>query len=251
MGDQAAAVTDPKAAGSATASGTEDITKLKETVTTLQQTNNQILSAIKEMQKVATKPAPKAQPTPEKKTNLKDVWFDDQEAAAAIIEERAERRIQQRMEQAQKQQNQTNNVMRTLYKDFPELQDMDHPLTQKAIELFEKMSDEEKQSPLAYKVAVRDAAEELEIKPKAKRKEKVDDDDSFSLGGGNTRSAPEGTRQSGGKRPARLDPRTVEFARQMGLDMDDPKVVESLTETAQRNDWLTYRAPRRPTPRKG
>lgn len=215
----------------------EDITKLKGTVDTLQQTNSQILAAIKEMQKIATTVPKKVEQKVENKS-LKDVWFDDQDAAAQIIEDRAEKKFEAKLRASQEQIAKTQNVIRGLYKDFPELQDTDHPLTVKAIELFEKMTDEEKQSPLAYKIAVKDAADELEIKPKAKRKAASDEDDSYSLGGGNSRYSDGGSNRDK-KKSNKLDPRTVEFGKLMGLKMDDPKVVENLQKHAGRG-WNRY-----------
>lgn len=145
----------------------------------LENTNAQLqalLAAINTPKVVAT---PVAEPA--KKVSV----FEDEDAYAARIkaETVAEIRREQAAQQtAQQKQAQTINA---LISEFPELSNMNDPLTKRAVEIFEALSPDEKASPVAYKAAVKEAALDLDIKPKSKRKAESKADDSFALGGSN------------------------------------------------------------------
>jgi hypothetical protein len=196
----------------------------------LEQTNKQILAALQALS-TPPKQTKKEEPKKEEKA-LKDLWYEDEEAAARLIEDRAYRRFEKKLDTIQETQTKTTTVMKDLYKSYPELSDSDHPLTTKAIEIFEKFTPEEKNNPIAYKLAVKEAAEELDFKPKSKRKP-TDDDDSFTTSGGG-----QGQRQQSSK-SKKLDAKTLDFAEKMGLDVKDEKVVERI-KSRVRSSWNRY-----------
>jgi membrane-bound lytic murein transglycosylase len=116
-----------------------------------------------------------------------------------------------------------------LYNDFPELSDKEHPLTKKAVELWESLPKEERASNVSYKAAVLEAATTLGVLPKSKRDRNSVDD---YQGGGS-----EGGSGKRDKEPE-ID---LEFARKMGLNVDDPKVVERIKGRAKtRSAWGKY-----------
>lgn len=153
--------------------------------------------------------------------SLNDLWYEDPQKAVEMIQIQTEQRVMERVEASQARQNKQNVVIGNLMSEYPELSDANHELTKKVSELYELLPAEEKNSPLAYKIAARDAAAELGILPKSKRKEDTTTD-SFTV-----------SSSSGSTRPAKsasdeVDQRTTGFAEHMGLDTSDPKVMESL-----------------------
>jgi hypothetical protein len=221
------------------AASADDVKNLKaefdRKLTNLDATNKQLVASL---QALAKQVAPPVKKEPEAKTKkLQDVWYDDPETSKKMIVEETLSILQSQQQKGQEAAQKTQKIMQALQKDFPELKDIDDPLSQKAIEIFEKYSEEEKQNPIAYKLAVKEAAEEIGVKPKSKRTSS-DDDDAFSL---SQSTAKGGREHEPGKRRGKLDPRTMEFAKLMGVDVENEKVVESL-KTRQREvrDWMKY-----------
>lgn len=212
--------------------GGEDIKNLKaefdRKIGNIEKTNQALLNQLQVLNQ------PKKEPAKEAKTPFKDLWYDDPDAAATLIAKKAKDDTLSEIRAENLIQQRKGNVIQQLYREYPELQDFDNPLTTKAVEIFEKLTDEEKSNPIAYRLAVKEAAEELDIKPKAKRKAK-EEDDSFSLSG-TADKAP----RTRGKREGGLDPRTVKFAKLVGLDTDNEKVIESLKNRSERKSWMTW-----------
>lgn len=191
----------------------------------LEATNAQLIAAIQSMA------APKKEVAPAKK--IEDVWFDKPTEAAETIVKQAEERIMKTIDSRSAQLHRQNQTLSQLVSDFPELSDNNHELTKSAVAIYSAMSEEDKTSPLAYKAAVREAASELGIMPKAKRR-----DEDFSVSGSGSSSARSErtqTRTKGG-----LDPATEEFARLVGVNVDDPKVKDRIKARHGRrsyNNW--------------
>lgn len=171
---------------------------------------------------------------------MKDIWFEDPDLATKMIQDSTMRRFDERLAAANEAQVKTNSTLQSLYKEYPELSDMENPLTKKSVEVFEKMTAEEKANPVAYRAAVREAADELDIRPKSKRKQS-DDGDNFSLSSSSARGGRDENSGGGASRNKRLDPRTVEFAKLLGLDMDDQKTVDRV-KARIRDSWSTYKS---------
>lgn len=170
----------------------------------------------------------------DKEDDIASLWYDNPAKAANLIEERAMHKIESKMAAANASQQKTSQVLNQLVYDYPELQSDSHDLTKKATALYMSMSEEEKRSPLAYKLAVKDAAAELNIVPRAKRNE--DSEESFSMSSSNgTSSKPTKSSKKSG-----LAPETVKFAQLMGLNTEDPAVLKRI-ESRQRDNWNRYR----------
>lgn len=161
---------------------------------------------------------------------ITDVWLDNPEAAADLVATQAEARVMSRLEAA----NRESQTIAGLVSDFPELSDSSHELTKRALEVYGSMSKEDKKSPVAYRAAVREAAQDLGIKPKSKREQYEEDVSIRGNGGTRARQEQRSTRRD------EIDPDTAEFARLVGLDLDDPKVKERIkTKHGRRtyNKW--------------
>jgi hypothetical protein len=136
------------------------------------------------------------------------------------------------------QQTQQNALLSQMVNEYPELSDASSELTTKAVDIYKKMSAQERSNPMAYKTAVRDAAAEVGLLPKAKRKQTAGaDNDQFTFGSGQG-GAGEGQRRGG--KPKDLDPNTVAVAELFGIKTEDPKVLERLKGRAQRKNWNKY-----------
>lgn len=175
-------------------------------------------------------------PPPNPKKKFGERIYEDPDGAAADLGDEIENRIVSKLQKAGEANAKEQQIVATLRSDYPELWDVNSDLAQKAIEMFQKLPADER-IPAMYRVCVKDAADELSILPAKKRPKGHDD---FTLGQGRG-GAGEG--QGAGK-AGQLDERTIAFAKAVGMDTDDPKVIESL-KSRQRNsgEWLQYRAP--------
>jgi len=174
--------------------------------------------------------APKPAPAPaQKEPDLESLWYDKPTEAAAIIA----KQIKNEIRQEQQSQNRQTATIAQLVADFPELNNAEHDLTKAAVAKYQSMSDEERANPASYRAAVMEAALELDLKPKSKRKAAEDSEEGFALGssGGGSGSSRRSRDQ--------LDPGTLDFARIMGLNVDDPKVKERL-KTHAKKTWSRY-----------
>lgn len=179
-------------------------------VNKLAETNAALLKQIESLRSPQPNAVPKEKP-------LEDLLYDNPAEAVRQIEERAEKRVLSKIEQRDQAKAKQTQAINELYSEFPEFSDQDHDLTKKALEIYGKMDDAEKADPKALKLAGYQAAVDLGVKPRSKRT----DDDSFSFGSG-------GTKPGRGKKSDKLDPAVEEFARLMGLNVDDQKVQERL-----------------------
>lgn len=194
---------------------------VEEKMSRLEQTNAALLQQLQGLV------APKQEPTAPSKT-INDVWLDNPEAAADMVASAAEARVMSRLTA----QAQESNTIAQLASEFPELTDNNSALTKRAIEVYGSFSKEDKKSPVAYKAAVREAAMELGIVSSSKR-EQYEDDVSVK-GSGSNKARQE---QGGKRRTAEIDADTAEFARLVGVNIDDPKVKERIKSRHSRRTY--------------
>lgn len=156
----------------------------------------------------------------------------DPEAYEQYITEK----VSSRMDQSINQNNQRQAQLAALVQNYPELQDANADLTKKAVEVYNRLSPEEKMSPNAYKFAVQDAAAELGVVAVSKRKQSESSDDDFT---GNSdsyqgnRSKPSSKQNKSDK----IDEATLALAELMGRPIKDPKYLESLKKYTGRKNW--------------
>lgn len=158
------------------------------------------------------KPAPQA--APKENADLAELIYRDPEKYAQVVTERAKNQITKELEEKSTRQAAQTQVINSLYKDYPELGDDAHELTQLAIKKFNESSKGDN-SPSAYKAAVYEAALELGVKPKSKRP--TDSDEDFSVGGGGQRS------QRGSRKKDELSEEVREAAAIFGVDPERVK----------------------------
>lgn len=197
---------------------TRKLSNTEAQITELKKANEAMLAQLKKL--TTPPPAPKTE-----SEDVEDILYRDPKRYTEIVERRAEERVMSKLRAEQAVQQKQSTVLSSLINEFPELSNNDHELTKKAIELYNNLPDDDKTSPMAYRLAVKEAAMELGVKPRSKRAE----DDSYSFGGSSG-----GT--SSRKKKETLDSSTLDFAKIMGLDTSDPKVKERLAARAAR-DW--------------
>lgn len=134
-------------------------------------------------------------------------------------------------------------ALNQLAQEFPELNDDSSDMYKKAVEIYQTLPKEFKDKAAGYKLAVHEAASQVGVLPQSKRanqevaamagsKKSEDQLDEFIGSSGSTaggKSAP--------KKSEKLDEKIVTTARLMGLDINDPKVVERLQQRTQRKRW--------------
>lgn len=178
-----------------------------------------------QLQRITT-PQPKREVAED---NLEDILYRDPKKYTEIVQQQAEDRIMGKLRAEQAAQQRQSSTLSKLVDEYPELSHNDHELTKKAVEFYNQLSDDDKVSPTAYRLAVKEAAMELGIKPRSKRSE----EDSYSFGGSSGGSTTRKKRET-------LDSATTDFAKIMGLNVDDPKVKERILERSKR-DWKRYK----------
>lgn len=177
---------------------------------------------------------PKPQATQVSNEDLKDLVWTDPAAYAQKLEEQVEKRVnailgKRENEYIAQQAHQT--ALAKMYTEFPELGIKDSPLTTRAVEIFQGFSKEDQADPKSYKLAIQEAAMELEIKPKSKRKSSNNDDFVMSGEGGS------GNRSTSSD--SKLPKKILDIAEAFGLDTSNEKVKARLTKNTKRN-WLKY-----------
>jgi hypothetical protein len=180
----------------------------------LAETNKQLLNQLNNMAKTLVPPKKPETPQAAKKVSV----YEDEEAYARSIKEETKAELREEIQRANQLSSKQQTTIASLVKDFPELNDGESDLAKKAIEIFNAMPEDERNSPVAYKAAVKEAALDLDIKPKSKRKPVDSDDEAFTLSSSSRRDNP----RDGGQK--KVDRRTALFAEALGVDV---KKVES------------------------
>ena len=197
-------------------------------ISELARANELLMSQLKQTQ---AKPEPQVDDD-----KFDDIWFKNPKEAARLIEERTYTRAKKEVESTLERERRQNQVLGSLVADYPELNNNEHDLTRRAVEVFNTFSADERSNPAYYKQAVLQAASEMGIRPKAKRP-KQDDADDFVMG---SRSSVQSRRKASGE----LDEATLEFARALGMDTDNPDYIARLKKTANDdapNQWMSMK----------
>ncbi len=199
----------------------------------LKQSNDALMAQLKDIGQRVAQPEPK--PISVDNT-ADDLYYTNPEAWAKQVKDDAAKQandiVETKIQAQQAKQLEQQTMINELLSSYPELGSNDHKMTQRALEIFGTMPEKERQSTLGYKLAVQQAASEQGIKPKAMRtKEEVED--SYSLKGDSGMKPPQG------KPKGKIDSKGLAFAHFLGIDVDDPEVLEKLEDCARPN-WLKY-----------
>lgn len=166
---------------------------------------------------------------------LKDLVFDDPEAYARMVEEQAVRRASDHVEKKIQLSQATTNVVAEIQSKYSEFSEPNSQAAQMALQRASRQPDYLRGTPEGARLAMMEVVAEMGLVPVSKRSAANQRDD-FALGG---QSTPRSQRRSD---PAKeVDPATLAFAQELGIDISDPKRIEGLKQASQRKEWNRYR----------
>lgn len=206
---------------------------VESTIAQLAETNKALAAQLANLNKPPA-PAPNTKSYGQK-------FYENEDATLNEIEQNATKRAVEIVSKLTQTESQRQSIIGQMVNEYPELVDPSTDLRKKAVEIFNTLSEDERSDPRSYKIAVRDAAAELGMLPKSKRKAdpvENDDDDSFTL---NNASPSPSKRARDKNKNDKLSEETLLFAELLGRPIDDEKYVERLKKANQRGNWNKYR----------
>jgi hypothetical protein len=163
----------------------------------------------------------------EKEEPLEDLIYSNPKKVIEALRKEATQAAQGIVNESAQKAQAVNNLVY----DYPELQNKDSDLFKAALKVYESMSAEDQNNPMAMKLAVKEAAVDVGIKPRHKR----DTQDDFQMSGGG-----QGTSNNRRRQDPDVTDTTIILAQKMGLDTSNPKVLESLKSRSARKNWNRY-----------
>ncbi len=163
----------------------------------------------------------------EKEEPLEDLIYSNPKKVIETLRKEATQAAQGIVNESAQKAQAVNNLVY----DYPELQNKDSDLFKAALKVYESMSAEDQNNPMAMKLAVKEAAVDVGIKPRHKR----DTQDDFQMSGGG-----QGTSNNRRRQDPDVTDTTIILAQKMGLDTSNPKVLESLKSRSARKNWNRY-----------
>lgn len=192
----------------------------------------------RELESIKSMLAGVAQTVSQPKRESKPVEKPDPLLDPEAYEEYITNKVSSRMDQSINQNNQRQSQLAALVQNYPELQDANNELTKRAVDAYNRLSNEERMSPNAYKFAVLDAAGDLGVVPMSKRKTDINDESSEDFT--TNSSSYSGSRKAGSgknQKSDKIDDMTLAFAEAIGRPVNDPKYIESLKKTISKKEW--------------
>lgn len=201
----------------------------------LQTQNEQLMQAITQ---VAT-PKKAPQKEAEVSEDLVDLMYSDPGAYARRIAEMATSAATKQVSAQVNRSNEVNTTLQRMVSEYPELNDQGSEMYQKAIEIYNTLSEDEKQSASGVKLAIREAAADLGVVPVSKRRRSEDDD--FNFGGNVSDNKGSANNKRKQRDEVKVSEDTLAFAQLLGRNIDDPKVKAGLEKASKRKDYGRYR----------
>ena len=170
--------------------------------------------------------------------SIEDLRYTDPDKYIELKMAEVDKKVDAKLQQQNDLNTQKQQVLTQLSSDYPEINDPNSELYKKAIEIGTRYNKDFVATPEGIQLAVREAAAQLGVIPSNLRKKQVEgegeQDMSEFIGGGSS-----GSNNSKGKKQGKqeLDQKTVVTAELMGLDTNDPKVIERLKKRASRKNW--------------
>lgn len=183
------------------------------------------------MQQLATAMTPKQpQQQPRQQSGFTDADFLDPQALQGKVTNLA----QDIASRALAREREMNATIYNLAQEYPEIQ-TDQKIKQAVVEAHKTLPAEMRDTAVGYETAVYRAVSKEGLQPKSKR-QIVEDAPVASGGKGGGQGKPD--------KKAKVDPRSIEFARLLGRPVDDPNYVKELEKTTARSEdgtWGRYR----------
>jgi hypothetical protein len=203
--------------------------KIASQLESMQKSQEQLAALLQQ----AMAPPPQKQQA-KKSDDLDNLMYSDNAKYRQILKDQAAEEVITRINTQNESQRATQNTIAELSREYPELADAENELTKKAVAILKSLPAHEQTMTTAYRFAVKQAAEDLAVKPRSKR-----DPDEFQ-GPSYSPSAPRRREQS--------DKQILEassgLAEAMGLDMSNVETQKRLVARSKRT-WSRNEAPLR------
>lgn len=208
---------------------------MNETNARLAQQNEQLNAKIDLL--LNTVNQPKQEPISQE--DMETLRYTNPDKYVDIKMKEVESKVDQKLSQVEQSNAAKQQTLSQLAADYPEISDSNSALYKRALEMGKNYPANFVSSPEGIRLIIREAAAELGVLPTKSRKavsneETIEDegeDMSEFIGGGSGANKP----PSGPKKKETLDPKTLAVAELMGLNINDPKVVERLKQRTKRN----------------
>ena len=174
------------------------------------------------------------EPTPPA-DDLEQLAYSDPRRYAEVIKQQTLQEVRADQQRLQQQQEAQNQVISRIYSDFPEVNTPGHKLYDKVQEMVKALPEEQRANPASWESLVYRAALETGVKPRALRKNDDSEADDFVMSGSRGSSSIKQPRKK-----EDVDPRTLEFARLMGMPVDKPEYMDRLKKYSKR-DFSRYK----------
>jgi len=177
--------------------------------------------------------------------SLEDLRYTDPDLYLEKKEAALEKKIEDKVLGKVEVQTQKTSTINQLLSDYPELKDQASALYKKAVSISSQMNPNVNNTAEGYKLAVREAALELDLLPINKRRseeieeeEEMEDnmDEFIGGGGGGSKSSS----RNKNKKSKDLDQKVAITAEVFGVNPDDPEVRKRLIEN-QKRDWKKWK----------
>jgi hypothetical protein len=201
---------------------------------------NKLNSRIDSQSRAAATPAKKA-PVEEDGEELESLILIDPKKAVKKMTSQIREDIMSTVTSDNAALNEFNSRYAELCADYPEINDVKSDFHIRAKEIMTE-STSKKFDASALERAVLRAASEKGVLPVKHRKANNDENDSEYLGAGSSGSSESRSSRRRGS-SEKLSAATIAFAREVGLNVNDPKIVERLTKTHndRKGNWNRYR----------
>lgn len=158
---------------------------------------------------------------------------DDDVFDPKALRDKIMREVTETTQQQMRDEQRKSNVIYNLSQEYPEIHS-DKSLQKQVIEAQRNLPKSLQDTAEGYEMAVLKAVANAGVLPKSRRPDTSEAEISVS----GTSQRTERTRKS---TKAGLSEETIEFARLMGRDVDNPKVREALEKAANRDTYTRYR----------
>lgn len=207
----------------------ENINKANEQLTQQNQILSQKLEQVVDQISVKEKLA--------QEEDLEDLRYTDPDAYIEKKLADVDKKVEEKVNTVTQTQQRQQQVLTNLANDYPEINDENSELYKTAISMANNYNADFVSTPEGMELLVNKAASKLGLLPSSKRADKQEqteevDMDEF-IGGGSSGSGKKPPK----KKSSELDPKTIVAAKLMGLDTDDPKVIESLKKRSGRKNY--------------
>lgn len=193
--------------------------KLSNIQSDMKKSSDALAAQLAQLAAKLTPPAPTKSKTDEQKELEEEVWDNPVAFKQRVVKE-AQELSDKKFSTYIEQQQAAAKQLGELYASYPELQQQNHPLAARSLEIFNGLSAEEKGSLNAFKLAVAQAASENGIKPVSKRQEEEMDDFTLNATGKKRKAGP------------KVEKNTEVFAQAMGVDMSNEKIRKEIESYA-------------------